>query len=106
MNRAVTFGTVATAVFFTLACGGGAGGSMGGGNSGNAEACKNYVQAYNDMTCIPDATKLDPATICPDNLDMSPVDMAEYYNCMAENSKCNGDLPDLAGQANCKMPGM
>ena len=103
MNRALSFGAVATAVFFTLACGGG--GSVGGG-SGNAAACKNYIEAYNAMSCIPGATKLDAATICPDNLDMSPIDMSEYYNCMAAASKCNGDMPDLAGQADCKMPGM
>lgn len=105
MNRALTFGAVATAVFFTLACGGA--GDLGGMSSGadNVAACKTYLEAYNALECVPKEAKLSDS-ICPDNLNMTPIDMTEYYTCMAENSKCNGDIPDLAGQANCKAPGM
>jgi hypothetical protein len=45
--------------------------------------------------------KLDASTICSPQLDQMPCDLAPYFNCLAENTKCNGALPDIAGQASC-----
>jgi hypothetical protein len=99
MTRWITAGAVTAAVVFGLACGG------AGGNADNAPACKRYVEKQNSLACMSMA-QLNANDMCPDTLDMSPIDMASYYDCLAENAKCNGDIPDLAGQANCTMPSM
>lgn len=98
MTRWITASAAAAAVMFSLACG-------GGGNADNAAACKRYVEKQNGLECMKMA-QLNANDMCPDTLDMSPVDMASYYDCLAENAKCNGEIPDLAGQANCTMPSM
>ncbi len=77
----------------------------GGGGGGNAAACRNYVETYNSLPCM-GSIKLKADDICPAMLDQSPIDMTGYYDCMAENSKCNGNIPDLSGVADCKMPTM
>jgi hypothetical protein len=91
-----TFGCAAITLALGLACG-------GGGGYDNLAACERYVDAYNGLTCM-SAVKLEKSTMCPSNLDLTPTDMASYYDCLAENSKCNGDIPDLAGQMNCSIP--
>ena len=88
---------LAGVALMTLACGG-----MGGGNYDNVGACKNYVQAMNDLECLD--MKMNAGDMCSDMLDLSPCDLATYYNCMAESAKCNGDLPDLDGQQDCGTP--
>ncbi|MEZ4320237.1 MAG: hypothetical protein R3F61_22350 [Myxococcota bacterium] len=97
MTRWITFGAASSAIIFSLAC--------GGGSFANQAACKSYIEAQNALPCMKMA-QTDASQICPDQLDMSPVDMTEYYGCLEENAKCNGDIPDLAGQANCSMPTM
>jgi hypothetical protein len=72
---------------------------MGGGHA-NQAACKKWVEAQNALPCMKIAQQ-DAAQICPDVLDQSPTDMTEYYGCMEKNAKCNGEIPDLAGQAAC-----
>ncbi|MCB9675451.1 MAG: hypothetical protein H6737_10070 [Alphaproteobacteria bacterium] len=98
MNRWITVGAATTAIIFSLACG-------GGGGYANQAACKSYIEKQNGLPCMKMAT-VDAGQMCPDQLDMSPIDMTEYYGCMEENAKCNGDIPDLGGQANCSMPTM
>ncbi len=78
-----------------LACG-------GGSSYDNVGACKNYVQSYNDLSCM--AVDLNADDMCPASLDMTPCDLATYYNCMADAMKCNGDIPDISGQMDCGSP--
>lgn len=83
----------------------GAGGevNLGSGGGGNAEACRNYIETQNALPCMSKAgIVLEYDTICGTTAD-SPLDMTGFYNCMAENAKCNGDIPDLAGQGDCSI---
>ncbi len=75
-----------------------------GGAKGNAAACRKYIETLNGLACMSAMPKQDPAMVCSDALDMMPCDVSKYYNCMAENSKCNGQIPDMAGTANCGTP--
>jgi hypothetical protein len=42
--------------------------------------------------------------MCSSTLDLTPMDMTGYYDCMGSNAKCNGEIPDFAGQGSCKPP--
>ena len=81
-----------------LACGGGGG---GGGGSATQDACIAYWTHYNDMPCMSSVADMDVETACPATL--SYVDQADYYTCLLDNAKCNGDIPDLAGQSSCSF---
>ena len=70
-----------------------------GGGSDNEAACRAYVDHQNGLDCMP--AKLNADQMCG-NLGMNPQNMVPFYNCMKNNAKCNGDLPDLAGQADCQ----
>ena len=84
-------------VGFTLACSG-----MSGG-ADNVTPCKEYVAHFNDLECLPDSAHLNEDDYCPAALDMNPNDMGPFYECLKENAKCDGKIPDLKGQSNCKM---
>ena len=75
----------------------------GGGGYANQAACKSYVETQNGLDCMK-SVQQDADQTCPAMLDQSPVDMTEYYKCLEDNAKCNGDIPDLGGQASCTMP--
>lgn len=81
---------------FSLACGG------AGGGYDNVAACTRYVDAMNGLTCIDLNYEADQ--MCPTMLNSTPYDMARYYDCMAAAARCNGDIPDLAGQQDCGSP--
>jgi len=85
-----------------------AGASAGGGSYGdNVEACRGYVEKYNSLSCLKSAgVQLNPGDMCPSALNSSPLDMRGYYSCMADACKCNGNIPDLAGVSDCKMPNL
>jgi hypothetical protein len=68
----------------------------------NVEACFDYVEAFNTAEC--NSVDLRASDLCPPLLDQSRCDMSEYYACMAESVKCNGDFLDISGQANCYLP--
>ena len=97
MKRFVTGVVAMVCVGVALGC---AGMGMGGGGHANAAACKKYIEAQNALPCMKMAP-VDAAMMCPDSLDLTPADMTEYYGCMEKAAKCNGDIPDLAGQASC-----
>lgn len=90
----------ATLLATSLACSGMMAGM--GGNAGNKTACEAYVKHMNGLECLGVEYKADEMCAM---VDKSPLDMEEYYNCMAENSKCEGKVPkiDISG---CKMPTM
>ena len=76
-----------------------------GGGSGNSDACRAYVAHYNALSCVQSVgINFEADDMCPDALNLSSADMSSYYQCMSDNSKCNGDIPDMAGAADCKMP--
>ena len=81
--------------------------AAGGGDlADNAAACRYYVQTYNALECLKAAgVQLVADDMCPAALNQSPIDMRDYYKCMAAASKCNGNIPDLSGVTDCKMPG-
>ncbi|MFH1466075.1 MAG: hypothetical protein ABIO70_16950 [Pseudomonadota bacterium] len=86
----------------------GAEGGAGGGGSDladNVAACKYYVEAYNGLSCLKSSgIQLNADDVCPSGLNLSTIDMREYYKCMADNSKCNGNIPDMSGVGGCRMP--
>lgn len=85
--------------------GDGASGGGGGSYADNVEACHGYVEKYNSLSCLKAAgVQLSAGDMCPAALNQSPLDMRDYYSCMAEACKCNGNIPDLAGVSDCKMP--
>ena len=98
MTRLITVAAASATIVFSLACGGGA-------SYANKDACVSWVETQNALPCM-SAVQQDAGTMCPDTLDQTPIDMASYYNCMEENAKCNGDIPDLMGQTECTPPGM
>ena len=80
-----------------------AAGAASGGGGGNQAACLEYVEHYNSLACIKKVgATFTPSDMCPPELDITPQDMTGYYNCLKENSKCNGDIPDLAGASSCR----
>jgi len=98
MTRFITIIAAASTLGFSLACG-------GGGSYANVDACKSYITTQNELPCMK-AAQIEADQMCPSQLDMSPIDMTEYYGCMEAAAKCNGDIPDLAGQVDCSMPTM
>ena len=74
----------------------------GGGGSGNVAACEAYVAHANALPCYP--VDFEVSDMCPAALDMTPIDMASYYQCLVEGSRCNGDIPDMTDASNCSMP--
>ena len=79
---------------------GGSGGS--GGSSGNVAACEAWVTHSNSLPCYP--VDFQASEMCPSSLDMTPIDMTSYYQCMIDASRCNGSIPDMADVSNCSMP--
>ena len=77
--------------------------SADNGGSGNAAACRAYVEHYNSLECFGGVT-MDPETTCPDIIDSTPIDMGSYYNCMIEHTSCDGNLPKVDGIDSCEMP--
>ncbi len=85
----------------------GSGGGSGGSYADNVDACKGYVAKYNSLDCLKSAgVQLDANDMCPSALNSSPLDMRDYYSCMADACKCNGNIPDRAGVSDCKMPSL
>jgi len=76
--------------------------STDGGSAGNVAACQAWVEHSNSLPCYP--VNFDAGEMCPASLDMTPIDMSSYYQCMIEGTRCNGDIPDLADAGNCAMP--
>lgn len=68
----------------------------------NVGACLGFVEAYNALDCIPEPLK--PEDRCPESLAMSPCDLSDHYECMAEAARCSEGSPDLGGQARCGAP--
>ncbi len=99
MSRFLSASLFASFVVISLGCGG-MGGMGGGGGYENQKACKGYVEKQNGLKCMKDV-QLNADDMCPESLDLTPKDMTPYYECMRKNAKCNGKLPDLAGQSEC-----
>lgn len=86
---------------FTLACGGTDLSTAGlSGGFDNVAACEAYVDKHNSLECTKDM-KYEASEMCPSALDMNPSDMSPMYDCMVENAKCDGAIPDFGGLADC-----
>lgn len=99
MRKLVLAAVATPTVLFLLSCSG----MVPTSSFDNVGACKKYVEHFNSLRCMPKEAKLVEADFCPSALDMNPNDMGPFYECLSSNSKCNGKVPDLGGQANCKM---
>lgn len=91
---------VAALIFASLACAGAP--AVGTASKANADACKRYVNVFNEASCA--ALDLDAEALCPDTLDLSSCDLAPYWDCLAGAVKCSGDFLDISEQGRCKMP--
>lgn len=98
MRKLVLAAVSAPTILFLLSCSG----MVPTSAYDNVGACKKYVAHFNELKCTKDI-KLVEADFCPAALDMNPSDMAPFYECLTSNAKCNAKIPDLAGQADCKM---
>jgi hypothetical protein len=76
-------------------------GGGGGSYADNVESCRAWVKKQNALSCWPAAAQMNPDEVCPPAINQNPNDMRPYYTCMADNAKCNGNIPDLAGQSSC-----
>jgi len=101
MNKGVVSALAgASFLALTLACGGG-GGALSG-NAANKPACEAYVDHMNSMSCL--TIEYNKDDMCS-MVDMSPIDMTGYYQCLVDNSTCEGDIPKLEVDG-CTMPTM
>lgn len=101
MNRIAFVAAASFTLLSVLGCAGMTGMSS---NPANRTACEGYVKAYNDLTCLGDV-KMNADQMCL-NQELSPLDMAGYWDCMAEGMKCNDGIPDMTAQSSCTMPSM
>ena len=53
-----------------------------GGGGGNQAACVRYVEHMNSLECT--AAQVNVDDMCPAALDMNPIDISSYYDCMVE----------------------
>lgn len=116
MKRTLTVGTALVTLIAVLGCSGleeafdeveaeiekeaAAADEAPASGGGNKAACVKYVEHHNAQPCLKIA-QLNAGDMCPDALDMNPKDMSKMYDCMRENTKCNGNIPDLAEVASC-----
>ena len=83
--RGVAIGAV---LLGTLACTGAV-----GGNAANRDACERYVAHMNTLTpCM--GVHYDPDNLCS-SVHQTTVDMTGYYDCLRQNSSCDGVEPVL-----------
>jgi hypothetical protein len=66
----------------------------------NVAACTAYVEHFNGLECLADGADIDAASTCPDSLN-SGADLTGYYNCLIENSTCDGETLDTSGTTDC-----
>ena len=105
MHRLVST-TAFLALVFGTACGNGE--EEASGNDDNHAACVDFIEAYNDLPCVDDASEEDPEEECPDYDDT--CDLIEYFACLAEGWECQDaggvevpiqtnscDVPDCSG---------
>lgn len=76
--------------------------ASGGGSASaaaNVAACKAHVEHFNSLSCIPEGSR-HKDSYC-ETYDNSFIDYKEFFDCMTENAKCNGAVPDLGGLSSC-----
>lgn len=67
---------------------------IGGVSGDNRRACEAYVEHMNTLETCMNIT-YDADNLCS-GVDGAPVDMAPYYDCLRENSRCDGTEPVLS----------
>jgi len=82
----------------SLACGGF--GELFGPGFDNAVACRQYVDTYNHLDCVPESRRLGD-DVCPEWLDRSGCDLTEYYSCLTQSAVCRDGVPQVASRAEC-----
>lgn len=67
---------------------------VGTADGANRQACEAYVAHMNTLeSCMNITYQADNLCL---GVDGAPVDMAPYYDCLRENSRCNGTEPELS----------
>ena len=82
----------------TFACGGF--GDWFGPRFDNAAACRQYVDTYNHLACVPESGRLGD-DVCPEWLDRSGCDLTDYYSCLTQSAVCRDGVPNVASRALC-----
>ncbi len=81
-----------------LACGGF--GDWFGPKFDNAASCRQYVDTYNHLACVPESGRLGE-DVCPEWLDRTGCDLTDYYSCLTQSAVCRDGVPHVASRAEC-----
>lgn len=81
-----------------LGCGGF--GDLFGPKFDNAAACRQYVDTWNHLDCLPESGRLGD-DVCPEWLDRTGCDLTEYYSCLTQSVVCRDGVPWVASRAEC-----
>lgn len=64
----------------------------------NAAACQDYIDKVNTLECYKGAAFTFDCSI----YDSTSCDIADYFDCLTENTKCNAmGQPDQSGTPSC-----
>ncbi len=75
MRKSVSLSIVAGLCAILVGCG------------GNQAACEDYVDDYNELSCV--SNELNKADECPESLDDDECDLDDYYACLSEETTCS-----------------
>ena len=116
LSKKVAFLLLFSVLQFTAGCGGqmspvgSAGVPDGGGtgvniSAGNVAACQSYVQTFNSLSCVPVASRVDAATLCPSSLNANGCNAVPYFDCVRSAVRCKTisgiSVIDTTGIQNC-----
>jgi len=59
----------------------------------NRAGCEAFVAAFNALTCLPEAARLEAGSMCPAELDLAGCNQRQYWSCMKNKVRCEGSLP-------------
>lgn len=57
----------------------------------NVAACEAWVEHFNALSCVSADEQFDVAATCPETLNVGGLDCTAYYDCLTQNSQCDGD---------------
>lgn len=76
-------------------------GAPAGAGLASRQACEGYVDHVNGLPCM-SGLNYDKVEMCG-ALELSPVDMTAYYECLVAGSTCDGTVPSIRIDA-CRAP--
>ena len=85
-------------VGIALACGGGA-----AYTAKNTEACERFSEHVQSLDCMGNMKATYSGNFCDTYKSNGFVDYSGFFDCMTENMKCAGDLPDTEALGNLSI---